>query len=77
MGAAALALAVASSALAPGYFGLLGTYIGGLSVLPWINDGLMAAFFLLVGLEIKREMVRFIGRTSAPTERHGSREMGW
>jgi NhaA family Na+:H+ antiporter len=57
MGAAALALIVANSPAADTYFGVLGTYVGGLSVLHWINDALMAAFFLLVGLEIKREML--------------------
>jgi len=55
--AAAVALIVANSPLAPSYFGLLKTYIGGLSVLHWINDALMALFFLLVGLEIKREFL--------------------
>jgi NhaA family Na+:H+ antiporter len=57
MATAALALIVANSPLADGYFDALHAYVGGLSVLHWINDGLMALFFLLVGLEIKREML--------------------
>ena len=55
--AAALALALANSQAAPAYFGLLEAYVGGLSVLHWINDALMAVFFLMVGLEIKREFL--------------------
>ena len=57
MGAAAAALIVANSALAPAYHGALHAYLGPMSVGHWINDGLMAVFFLLVGLEIKREML--------------------
>jgi NhaA family Na+:H+ antiporter len=57
MAAAALALLVANSPLAPAYFGALHAYLGPLSLLHWINDGLMAGFFLLVGLEIKREIL--------------------
>ena len=57
MGTAALALIVANSPLAGVYFGTLHSYVFGLSVEHWINDGLMAVFFLLVGLEIKREML--------------------
>ncbi|KQT50000.1 sodium:proton antiporter [Methylobacterium sp. Leaf456] len=55
MAAAAAALAVANSPLAEGYHHALHVYVGPLSLLHWINDGLMAVFFLLVGLEIKRE----------------------
>jgi NhaA family Na+:H+ antiporter len=55
--AAALAMIVANSALASVYFSTLQTKLAGLSVLHWINDALMAVFFLLVGLEIKREFV--------------------
>ena len=57
MAAAALALVVANSPLGSLYFGALQTYVGPLSVSHWINDGLMAVFFLLVGLEIKREVL--------------------
>ncbi|WAJ28792.1 Na+/H+ antiporter NhaA [Antarcticirhabdus aurantiaca] len=55
--AAALALLVANSPLRDAYSETLHAYVGGLSVLHWINDGLMALFFLLVGLEIKREVL--------------------
>jgi Na+:H+ antiporter, NhaA family len=57
MVAAALALIVANSPLATSYFSLLSSYVGPLNVSHWINDGLMAWFFLLVGLEIKREFL--------------------
>ena len=55
MAAAAAALLVANSPLGDGYRQVLHADIGPMSVLHWINDGLMAVFFLLVGLEIKRE----------------------
>ncbi|MGN7867335.1 Na+/H+ antiporter NhaA [Paracoccus sp. 22332] len=55
--AAVLALIVANSPLAEAYFNVLHAYVGPLSVAHWINDALMALFFLMVGLEIKREMV--------------------
>ncbi|MBY0297040.1 MAG: Na+/H+ antiporter NhaA [Methylobacterium sp.] len=57
MASAALALLVANSPWAGGYFAALKAYVGPLSLLHWINDGLMAVFFLLVGLEIKRELL--------------------
>ncbi len=57
MAAAALALIIANSALAPLYMSALDFQVGSMSVLHIINDGLMAVFFLLVGLEIKREVV--------------------
>jgi NhaA family Na+:H+ antiporter len=62
---AALALAWANSPWAENYFHLWETRIGvrvagralDLSLHHWINDGLMAVFFFVVGLEIKREML--------------------
>ena len=55
--AAALALVIANSPLSTSYFDVLHARLVGLSVLHWINDALMAVFFLLVGLEIKREFI--------------------
>ncbi len=62
---AALAMVVANSPLAESYFHLIHAVtgpeltpkLGPMTVHLWINDGLMAIFFLLVGLEIKREFV--------------------
>ncbi|MEO6030067.1 MAG: Na+/H+ antiporter NhaA [Candidatus Binatia bacterium] len=61
----ALALLVANSPVGPAYHDFwhvtLGRDIGALhlalSLEHWINDGLMAIFFFLVGLEVKREIV--------------------
>ncbi|AAK22437.1 Na+/H+ antiporter NhaA [Caulobacter vibrioides] len=57
MACAVLALFVANSPLAEGYFHALHVPFAGLDLLHWINDGLMAIFFLFVGLEIKREFL--------------------
>jgi NhaA family Na+:H+ antiporter len=63
MAAAALALIVANSPVSELYFESLHAYFAGMSVLHWINDGLMVVFFLLVGLEIKREIL--VGQLSS------------
>lgn len=72
--AALLAFLWANSPWAPGYFTLQETYfgfdLGGWSLekplLLWVNDGLMALFFFLVGLEIKREVS--VGELSEPRD---------
>lgn len=57
MGAAVAALLIANSPLAQDYAAILHANVGPLSLEHWINDGLMTIFFLLVGLEIKREIL--------------------
>ena len=52
----AIAISGANSIIGPNYFTLLRRHVGGLSVEHWINDALMAVFFLLIGLELKREL---------------------
>lgn len=55
--AAVLGLLLANSGYAKSYFQLLNHYFLGMSLLHWVNDGLMAIFFLYVGLEVKREFL--------------------
>ena len=51
MTVSAIGLLVANSASAPVYFGILETNVGGLSILHWINDALMAVFFLVTAVQ--------------------------
>lgn len=75
MVAAVLAMIVANSPWAASYFHLLHLEtgpeltpkLGPMTIHLWINDALMALFFMLVGLEIKREFVD--GRLSSPEDR--------
>ncbi|HGF7478705.1 TPA: Na+/H+ antiporter NhaA [Vibrio mimicus] len=55
--AAAIAMFIANSSMGEGYQAILHTYVFGMSISHWINDGLMAVFFLLIGLEVKRELL--------------------
>ncbi|MDC0612722.1 Na+/H+ antiporter NhaA [Vibrio sp.] len=55
--AAAAAMITANSPMSSTYNDFLHAYVGGMSVSHWINDGLMAIFFLLIGLEVKRELI--------------------
>lgn len=52
-----LSLMIANSSLGDGFQDVLNYKLGSYSISLWINDGLMTIFFLLVGLEIKREIL--------------------
>ena len=72
--AAAIALIISNTDLSTYYEDILNTYFSigvgnfkiNLSVLHWVNDVLMAAFFFLVTLEIKREFIQ--GELSKPKQ---------
>ena len=52
----AISLVVANTFLGKPYLDFWHSYVGGLSIEHWVNDGLMAIFFLLIGLELEREL---------------------
>ncbi|WP_428559080.1 MAG: Na+/H+ antiporter NhaA [Solidesulfovibrio sp. DCME] len=68
------ALLWANSPYAPAYFALwdshvtvgFGDMVLSKTLLHWINDGLMAVFFFMVGLEIKREVL--VGELNSPRQ---------
>jgi NhaA family Na+:H+ antiporter len=60
----AIALAFTNSALGPSYLAFWQSSVGGLTLLHWVNDALMAVFFLFIGLELEREL--YVGELSEP-----------
>jgi len=70
---AAVAVAVANSPLAPAYRHLLSDHLAWtpttflVTVHAWVDNGLMAVFFFVVGLEVKREWL--VGNLAEPASR--------
>jgi NhaA family Na+:H+ antiporter len=70
--AAVLAVVLTNSGLGPGFQAFWEQFLGfrlgdasfGMSLLDWVNDGLLTIFFLVVGLEIKREFT--VGHLASP-----------
>lgn len=62
IGCTIISLAIANSAWYPSYHQVWQTSLAGHSIEYWINDGLMAVFFLMIGLELEREI--YVGELS-------------
>ena len=58
----AVSLAISNSSFGAHYLELWHADVGGLSAEHWVNDALMAVFFLLIGLELEREL--YVGELS-------------
>jgi NhaA family Na+:H+ antiporter len=56
IGCTIFSLGISNSLIGHDYMALWHMNIGGMSLEHWINDGLMAIFFLMVGLELEREV---------------------
>lgn len=58
IGCTIISLLIANSSFGESYTHFFHTKVAGLSIEHWINDGLMAIFFLLIGLELEREIYK-------------------
>jgi NhaA family Na+:H+ antiporter len=63
---ALISMALANSPWAPQYFNLLMFKFAGLNIQQWINDALMAIFFFVIGMEIKKELI--VGELRSPKQ---------
>lgn len=61
-----LALALTNAPTGSAYLAFWQIRLGGLSLEHWVNDALMAVFFLLIGLELEREL--YVGELSEPKQ---------
>ena len=57
-----LSLVITNSHFGTAYLNFWQTYVVGLTIEHWVNDGLIAIFFLLIGLELEREF--YVGELS-------------
>src|SRR5918997_3274036 len=57
-----ISLVITNSIFGANYLNFWHAYVGGLSLEHWVNDALMAVFFLFIGLELEREM--YVGELS-------------